>query len=391
MKFAVMLLRHIRSWDMQSQSVAETSCPRLFPSRMAVANRRHGLCMLLASVSFTLPLAAQQRTLLDFGHLDLDWSYSVGEWSVKLVWDEVFPVLELEPGAGVLVAKDKPYAQGEGSRIPRPAGTQWDFIGVDAGVDIWVLPSFAFDDPLLEPGFATYGVPSGPGGVRINLVGVTFHGEGVGHLSTYTTSNQVHMTTSNGIDVNDFYLLGRGDHRHVNWAFTAKGVYEVSLTASMLLVANDEESRVTSDPQTFIFAVGVPHMERWLLERGVAPAELGEADTPAGDGVANLLKYALGIPPLEPIGGSRVEPVFHEDGGATYLALDTALNPQAEDIDVWVETSAELVDWNSGVGQTVTLQQTAGRIHVRDALAVGGAGRRFIRLAVERNLPGDDD
>lgn len=398
MSFSPSNLKHSIAWAWRRFATALPMDSLFSVTGLAVANRRHGrpnvawprmgvFCGVMQLIA--LPLAAQQRAMLDFGHLDIDWTYDAGDWSVKLVWDEVFPELEVDPADGVLIAKDEPFPT-EGSRTTRPTGTQWDFMGVDAGEWIWVYPSSAFGNPILEPGFATYGVPSGPGDVRINLVDVVFHGEGEAHLSVYTSASQIHMTTSNGIDGSDFYLMGRsGDHQHVSWAFTQKGVYEVSLTASMLLVANDESSRTTSDPQTLIFAVGVSDMELWLLEWGVDPGELGESDSPAGDEVPNLLKYALGLPPLTSV-GSVTEPSFFEDGGEEFLALDLALNPQAQDIDVWVETSADLADWNSGIGHTVTLEQTAGRIHVRDALATGNAGRRFIRFAVERNLSEDD-
>lgn len=336
------------------------------------------------------PLAAQERTLFDFGHLDIDWTYASGEWSAKLVWDEEFPVIEVEPTAGVLVAKDKPYSDGEGSRLARPSGTEWDFTGAAQGDDIWVLPSATFGDPILEPGFATNGVPAGPGEVRINLVDVEFFGEGEAHFSMFTSTSQVHMATSDGIGSDDFYLMGRGDHRHMNWVFTAKGVYRIQFTASMLLVAGDEASRTTSEPQSLLVAVGVPGMELWLLEGGVGPDELGENDSPAGDGVANVLKYALGLPPLAPVSGAMVESEFFEAGGNSFLALDAALNPLAEGIGVWVETSGNLAEWETGAGHTVTLEHTADRIHARDAVAVSGAGRRFIRLAVMRNLPAND-
>ncbi len=363
------LRQKFRGWDLQSRPSAS--------------------CLLLTFAVVIAPLAAQQRTLLDSGHLDLDWTYQSDEWSVLAVWDEAFPELELGPDEVVFVARDEPLPTA-GSRAARPAGSQWNFLGVNAGEDVWILPSSSATGSILEPGFATYGVGSGPGNVRINLADFRFHGEGVGHMSVYTSSSQVHMTTLNGIDATDVYFMGRGDHQHVSWAFSAKGVYEVSLTASKLTVANDEGSRVTSDPETFIFAIGVPHMELWLLERGVAPAELGETDTPAGDGVTNLLKYALNLPPLQPV-SSIAEPTFIDVGGEDYLALDLALNPQAQNIDVWIETGADLASWNSGNGHTVALEQTPSRIHVRDALAKGAATRRFIRFAVERNLPGSDN
>ena len=342
------------------------------------------------SILTVLPLAAQQRTFYDVGHLDLSWAYENGDWSVMLFWDDEFdgsrvnPVNGVKPFEGVLIAKDEPYPE-EGSRTMRPPGSQWDFIGVDEGELVWLYPSGTFENPILGPGFATDVVPSdGPGDVRINLLDVVFHGEGDWHFSMYLNADDVFMTTSDGIDESDFYLMARNDHQHITWAFTAKGVYELTLTASFLEVAGDEGSRITSDPETFIFAVAASPMELWLLEQGVNPAELGDADSPAGDGVPNLLKYALGLPPLVAV-GSVVEPVFFDDGGEEFLALDLALNPQAEGISVRVETSGDLVDWQSGAGHTVVLEHSADRIRVRDAVAAEDAGRRFIRLAVERD------
>lgn len=360
------------------------------PARFPILGCRHFqprfTTIILALSAITLPLAAQHRTLLDFGHLDIDWRYSAGQWSVKLVWDEDFPELEVDPPDGVLIAKDLPFSENQGSRWERPPGELWDQTGAAEGDPVWLLPSSS-TGPILEPGFATYGIPSGsPAEVKIQLVDLVFHGEGNGHLTLLTNINNVHIATANGIDANDFYQMGRGDHRHVNWIFTAKGVYEVTLTASFQSGAET----LTSPPQTILFAIGLPHMELWLLERGVAPGQLGESDTPASDGVANLVKYALNLPPLEPA-ASIPGPTFVQENGDEFLALDLGLNPLARDIDVWVETSADLMDWQAGGGHTVTLVQTPSRIHVRDALANSNSTHRFIRLAVERNLPGNDD
>ena len=348
---------------------------------------KYGILTVAALAILAQPLSAQ-RQLFDIGHLDIDWTYADGEWSVNYSDEMNFPPTNVPVSDGVMVAKSGLFLEGEGSLWPRPSGSAWDFVGVDAGELVWLFPAFAGEDPILEPGFATRGVPSGtPNEVRIDLVGVDFIGEGVGYVSLFTApslfspAGQVHMSNFGGIDGQDFYLMGRGDHRHVDWVFTHRGVYLISLAASV----QDGADYVTSDPQTLMVAVGLSPMELWLLEMGVDPGELGDADSPAGDGVANLLKYALGLPPLVPVGGPLVAPAFVEDGGGQYLALDLALNPQAQGIAVRVETSADLADWQSGEGHTVTLEHTAERIHARDALAAGDAARRFIRLAVERD------
>jgi surface-anchored protein len=329
-------------------------------------------------------VAAGPRVIFEAGHLDIDWTLAGGEWSAKLIWDEISPSLEVAPRNAVLVAKDEQYPDGLGSRWTRPASSSWEFTGAAAGDAVWLFPASALGDPILEPGFSTYGVPAGsPNEVRIDLAGLDFFGEGEGHVSVFTTTSLVHMASADGIGGDDFYLLGRGDHQHVNWIFSARGVYRVWLAASMLSVAGDESSRVTSIPQPLLFAVGVAPFELWLLQNGVEPEDLGATASPAGDAVANLVKYALGLPPLEPVSDSLTAPVFVTAAGGDYLALDVALNPAAEGIVVRVETCGDLVDWRAGAGHTVEIVRTAGRLFARDAVAAGEAARRFIRLAVE--------
>jgi len=105
---------------------------------------------------------------------------------------------------------------------------------------------------------------------------------------------------------------------------------------------------------------------------------------PAGDGVPNLIKYALGLNPTNvatatqlPAGG--IQP----DGGTNYLTLTVNRAAQPADITYIVEVTSDLTaGWVSGLPNTVTLSNTATQLIVRDNTPQPAANTRFIRLRV---------
>ena len=106
--------------------------------------------------------------------------------------------------------------------------------------------------------------------------------------------------------------------------------------------------------------------------------------SPAGDGVPNLIKYALGLNPTNaatttqlPTGG--VQP----DGGTNYLTLTVHRAAQPSDITYIAEVTSSLTaGWVSGPPNTVTLSNTATLLVVRDNTPQPAATTRFIRLRV---------
>jgi hypothetical protein len=122
----------------------------------------------------------------------------------------------------------------------------------------------------------------------------------------------------------------------------------------------------------------------WRSEQGFATSEDGEpmAD-PDGDGLVNLVEYALGLNPLSakrdgvPTGG--IEAI----GDVNYLTLNVAKNPDAADVVFMVEVSDDLINWNSGNEHTTTLENSLSLLRVRDNTPLVQADRRFIRLRVE--------
>ena len=105
--------------------------------------------------------------------------------------------------------------------------------------------------------------------------------------------------------------------------------------------------------------------------------------SPAGDGVPNLIKYALGLDPFTlATAGQLPSGGIQSDGGQNYLTLVVNRAAQPPDITYVVEVSGDLRTWSSGLPDTVTLTNTPTQLVVRDNTPVPTATARFIRLRV---------
>jgi len=101
--------------------------------------------------------------------------------------------------------------------------------------------------------------------------------------------------------------------------------------------------------------------------------------TPAGDGVPNLLKYALGLDPLV-VAARESLPMFEWDGD--FAALRVARLSRREDVDYVVQFSSDLVKWTSGTPVSVTVEDSPALLLVRDATPADEADQRYLRLLV---------
>ena len=104
----------------------------------------------------------------------------------------------------------------------------------------------------------------------------------------------------------------------------------------------------------------------------------------AGDGLPNLVKYALGLDPFAPATGTQapsgsMQPV----GGQSYLTLTVNRVARLSDVNYTVEVSGDGQTWVSGSPNTVTITDTATQLVVRDNTPVGLAPR-LIRLAISQ-------
>ncbi len=188
------------------------------------------------------------------GHGDLNVIYDGGELSMGWKLDDGG---DFSPGdlAVVVPQSTFDYLLSIGGR---PAGSGWDLIGVAAGEGYWSLPqgdsgpggAFTLGAPFVGIGAEDLRPADWSGPIRLSLAAMS----GPGHFSVVQGGfvPTFFMSTVDGIDGSDEYLIGIGGHDHVTWAFTAPGHYEVTLVASGEHVA---DGFVQSLPTTLHFQV----------------------------------------------------------------------------------------------------------------------------------------
>lgn len=153
---------------------------------------------------------------------------------------------------------------------------------------------------------------------------------------------------------------------------TTAGVYSLNLVAA--------NGSLPNGTQAFTLTVLSP-FQKWQQDKFGSSAGddaiAGPSADPDGDGLENLLEYALGLDPL-----------LH---GATTVVIDTATgalrltatkNSAATDLTYVVEVSSDLTNWTTS-GTTVETN-TASTLRVLDNTKLTGANRRFIRLKVTK-------
>jgi hypothetical protein len=110
----------------------------------------------------------------------------------------------------------------------------------------------------------------------------------------------------------------------------------------------------------------------------------GPLADPDGDGIVNLLEYACSLDPKSPNSSTLPTQTGVENG---FLTLTYSRSKGASDLAYFVEVSADLLNWVSGVPYTSTptilsddgITQT---LKVKDLTPASTSGGRFIRLRV---------
>lgn len=120
----------------------------------------------------------------------------------------------------------------------------------------------------------------------------------------------------------------------------------------------------------------------WIATQDVPADQRGTEDDPDGDGVSNLLEYALGGDPA--VASRDIVPVTGVEaaGEDQYLSIAYSKRDTAEGIDYVVEVSGDLVTWESGESVTTVVSDGVESAIVRDNTPMTDASRRFIRLRV---------
>ena len=100
-----------------------------------------------------------------------------------------------------------------------------------------------------------------------------------------------------------------------------------------------------------------------------------------GDGLANLMEYAMGTHGLA---ASPNPQVFNIVPVSTdkYLRLSIPKNPAASDVTFIVEASSDLLNWSSA--GLIIETNTSNQLIVRDSIPASNGVQRFMRVRVAR-------
>jgi surface-anchored protein len=255
------------------------------------------------------------------GHGDLGIAFEDGAWDLHVHVDgeehEGEGGEEHEHG-GLEYVPDQILIQvGTASATTVPNDPAFSFIGATGGSEIFLLP--ATQNPALPfLGLATEEITDGTfqnDEITLRLKSVS----GPGFYSVWSTDGfgapTPYLTSSNGIDGTDALILGTGGHFHFDMAFTAAGVYAVTLEATGVLEADG--STVSSGDLTYYFAVNT----------GAAPTiTLPEAVTAYTEqAAARIVATSVSITDVDSInfdgGQLRVDIPVHAQTGDELLIL----------------------------------------------------------------------
>lgn len=220
--------------------------------------------------------------------------------------------------------------------------------------------------------------------VAPNAYGLAF--DGAGTLFRTNFSDGV-IDTYESVDP---LFEGRGQPLGIAVSEDGSQLFWAERTGGNILMANadgsgDVTTLVSGEDSPFGFTLmptvaGGEDYASWITAQSVAPEDQGTEADPDGDGLSNLLEYALGGDPAT--ANSEIAPLLGTEtvGESTYLSIAFTKNANAQGIDYVVEASSDLVTWESAGSTTVVEDATTAII--RDNVALTDSDRRFIRLRV---------
>lgn len=220
----------------------------------------------LVAAGFLLAAVPARAGFLDnrytAGHADIAVAYDAGQLFLHYHFGSNAVVngtplstdAEFDHGDATTIVPQSWSSGSQSSPFPRPAGSQWDFIGNAAGDPVWILPQTSVSGvPFL--GIATDDLDPADwtGPITWSVTGLNYTGPGNGQFSTRQqglSNPTVFASTADGLP--DSWTQGTGSHDHFFYGFTALGTYDVQFTAS----GTHATDGLRADTATFRFQVG---------------------------------------------------------------------------------------------------------------------------------------
>ena len=301
--------------------------------------------------------------------------------------------------------------------IPNPTPPAFTFLG-PPGSPIWILPQtqnaslpylgVSAENKTGISGWQAIGVPVNltrkgfAAGVFVGNVVVLrlLSKRGPGEFAVYSTSAAgtptVAINTRDGLTAADKITANPNTHAHFNWAFSAKGFYQITIQASA--TRSSDNKVVVSPPATYFFGVEAAPYTYANWSAGYETSYNLPANTlstnpqgdPDGDGLNNAIEYALqwmGADPLIAnfglLDGTKVAGQLTLDYFKDSLKTSYLPRPQAsENLSQWFFSGN--VGAPPGFVDSLNETRTApGTVEQRQAtLSIGTPERGFLRLQV---------
>ena len=179
-------------------------------------------------------------------------------------------------------------------------------------------------------------------------------------------------------------LAAGGSYPPLTLTVNVSSTAPASVTNSATVSGGGETNTANDTASTTTAITALTPSQSWRYRYFGSTANGGvAADTYvyAGDGLPNLLKYALNLNPLVP----AVSPLSL-DTSTGYLRLTVPRNPNASDVTFSVQVNnADLTDpdaWTAAT--TVVDQDTPSVLQVHDSVPVSQSSKQFIRLLITR-------
>ncbi len=282
------------------------------------------------------------------GHMDIGVRMVDGE--LVGYWKNDFAVID-----GQITAPDYPAAglralgvfDAATPPLSRPAASAWDFLGVDAGEPVYLLPSGGVPNTVPYLGFSTEDpslVALGADDYRFTLIDMTGPEDGV--FSLFLGSANVPMNTLTGFPAGSI-LIEAGDHLHYNWGFSHPGTYDLYFEFEAL----SGSTVITNGSDMFRFQItdggGFDSYEHWrrtvFTPQQIADETISApAATPLADNISNLQRYAFGT-------DASVEFVWLEDESEVQPGIQARMRFASGDLMPIAEFATQLTppDWSN--------------------------------------------
>lgn len=259
-----------------------------FPERICRVNAYTTMLALAALVaSLFIPHAGAMIIGLPYtdGHMDLAVRYNDTENKLEGIWINDYATVNGVIDSTPVFAANEIHAlaifDDDTQPLTRPAGSEWDFLGMAAGEPVYLYPSGGSPPTLPYLGFSTEDPSTGGFSGNITFALESLEGPAGSKMAVFVGSNNIFIQAT-PLSASGQLILPVGVHNHYNISFSQPGVYNLNFSFSGTL--NDNPVTGTD---TFQLVV-VPEPSHFALGIGLAAAGviIGRRLMPGGGAAA---------------------------------------------------------------------------------------------------------